>query len=149
MSDIDPIKDAQHATTGLPVLILAHSAPWQAALKRSFQRSNTIWALDENDLVAEAILYPIAAIVLELSSSRIDQLANLQPLFWPRRRIFVVGDDTIRGTETSLRNLGVVDVFYAPGNLNRLVGLVERHNRKHQGPPVPLEIQIEHQLPWS
>ena len=132
-----------------PTLILAHSAAWQAALKRSFRGLVTVWALDENDLVAEAIEHPEATVVFELPAARADKFAKLQPLFWPKKPIFVVGDTEIRSAESSLRSLGIIDVFYAPADLRRLINLIQRHNQKHQGVSERLEIEIERNLPWS
>ena len=132
-----------------PTLILAHSVSWQAALKRSFRGLATIWALDEKDLVAEAIQHPQATIVFELKAARADKFAKLNSLFWPRKPAFVVGDAEIRSAEASLRSLGVIEVFYAPADLKRLVKLIQRHNHKHQAVSERLEIEIERNLPWS
>lgn len=135
-----------------PTLILAHSTAWQAALKRAFHRHAhvcTVWALDENDLVIEAIAHPTASVVFELSSARANRLPKLQQLFWPRRRIFVVGGPEIRSAEPSLRSLGIAHVLYSPADLGRLIGLIHRHNHKQQGSPECLETEIERQLPWS
>ena len=135
--------------TAPPTLILAHSVAWQAALKRSFRGLATVWALDENDLVAEASQHPEATVVFELPAVRSDKFAKLQPLFWPKKPIFVVGDIEIRSAEGSLRSLGVIDVFYAPADLERLIKLIQRHNHKYQGVSERLEIEIERNLPWS
>ena len=135
--------------TAPPTLILAHSVAWQAALKRSFVGLATVWALDENDLVAEAIEHPSATVVFELPIARADRFAKLKSLFWPRKPIFVVGDAEIRSAEASLRGLGIIDVFYAPADLNRLINLIQRYNHKHQGVSERLEIEIERNLPWS
>jgi len=149
MSRIEHNSAAGEAQSAPPTLILAHSSAWQAALKRTFGGLTTVWALDESDLVAEAIEHPWSTIVFELPSSRANQLTKLQRLFWPRRQIFVVGDTEIRSSEPSLRSLGIVDVFYAPADLKRLIKLIQRHNQTHQGPPESLETQIERRLPWS
>ena len=132
-----------------PTLLMAHSVAWQAALKRSFRGLATVWALDENDLVAEAIQHPEATVVFELPASRADKFAKLQPLFWPKKPIFVVGNTEIRSAEASLRSLGVIDVFYAPADLKRLINLIQRHNQKYRGVSERLEIEIERNLPWS
>lgn len=132
-----------------PVLVLAHSVRWQSALKRFISDRRSVWALDEKDLVVEAISHPLSAIVFELSAVNSDRLSLLHPLFWPRRRIFVVGDRRIRSAEKSLRNLGVIDVFYASADLKRLMRMVDIHNRHFPGPQQDLETEIEQQLPWS
>lgn len=143
----DPIGSDAFSST--PLLILAHTNTWQAALKRVISQRRSVWALDENDLVAEAISHPSSAIVIEISSSSVDRFVKLQPLFWPRRQIFVVGDRQIRSAEKSLRSLGIVEVFYASADLQRLVRMVDIHNRLFPGPPVDLETEIEQRLPWS
>lgn len=149
MTDALPDRADPHAVSSTPILILSHTAIWQAALKRAICHRRSVWALDENDLVAEAISHRSSAIVIELSRSKADHFIKLQPLFWPRRQIFVVGDPEIRSAETSLRNLGVVDVFYASANLSRLTRMVDIHNRKFPGPQQGLEAEIEQRLPWS
>lgn len=131
------------------VLILAHSSSWQSALKRTNFEYPTVWALDENDLVAEAIQYPHAAVVIELPASRSDHFSKLQPLFRPLRRIFVVGDSQIRSGEKRLRSLGIAEVFYAPADLKRLSSMIKRHNQTYRGPQESLEKEIERKLPWS
>ena len=132
-----------------PVIILAHSAAWQSALKRAILSCPTVWALDENDLVTEAIQHPRSAIVVEIASLRADRIARWKPLFSPRRRLFVVGDGQIRSAQGRLRELGVVDIFDVPSDLGRLVKMLDLHNDKFPGPPVSLESEIQRQLPWS
>lgn len=132
-----------------PVLVLAFSSSWQSALKRANFECATVWALDENDLVAEAIEYPQAAVVVELPAIRSEHFPKLKPLFWPLRRIFVVGDPQIRSAEKWLRSLGVAEVFYVPADLERLSGMIKRHNQTYQGPEESLETEIERKLPWS
>ncbi len=132
-----------------PVLILAFSASWQSALKRANFECPAVWALDENDLVAEAIAYPSAAVVVELPEVRSEQFCKLRPLFWPPRRIFVVGDSQIRSAEKWLRSLGIAEVFYVPADLKRLCRMITRHNQTYPGPAESLENQIHRQLPWS
>jgi hypothetical protein len=131
------------------VLILAHSWAWQSALKRANFDCPTVWALDEKDLVAEAIESPQAAIVIELPASRSTHFSKLQPLLWPVRRIFVVGDTQIRSAENSLRSLGIAEVFYAPADLKRLANMIKRHNQIYQGPQESLESEIKRKLPWA
>jgi len=141
----DPTK----ARFSSPILILAHSSSWQSALKRANFECPTVWALDENDLVAEAILHRHAAVLIELSASRSAHFSKLQPLFWPTRRIFVVGESQIRSAEKSLRSLGIAEVFYSPADLGRLSSMIKRHNQTYQGPQEILETEIERNLPWS
>lgn len=147
-------KASPEVTTGQsssPLLILASSSTWQSALKRTNFRCPTVWALDENDLVAEAIRYPNAAAVIELSVARSDHFCKLSPLFWPARGIFVVGAPQIRSAENALRSLGIAELFYAPADLKRLVRMIERHNQtqSHREPAETLEQKIERELPWS
>lgn len=132
-----------------PVLILAFSSSWQSALKRANFECPAVWALDENDLVAEAISYPHAAVVVELPEVRSEQFSKLRPLLWPIRRIFVVGDSQIRSAEKWLRSLGIAEVFYSPADLKRLSRMIKRHNQTYQGPEESLEEEIERKLPWS
>jgi len=142
------MRTTQRASTS-PVLILAHSSRWQSALKQANFGCPTVWALDENDLVAEAIEYPQAAIVIELPASRSGHFTKLRPLFWPLRRIYVAGDSQIRSAEGDLRSLGIVEVFYAAADLKRLSRMIARHNQTYLGPPESLETEIERKLPWS
>ena len=141
-----PIAGGQ---SSLPIIILACSSSWQSALKRTNFQCPTVWALDENDLVAEAIRYPQAAIVIELAAFRSDHVSKLRPLFWPTRRIYVVGDSEIRSAEKWLRSLGIAEMFYAPADLKRLSTMINRHNQAYQGPEESLEKEIERKLPWS
>jgi len=149
MIDRTPTPTGTPPNTSTPALIFARSAAWQTALKHTISDIPTVWALDEKDLVAEAISHPRSAIIVELSNAKSDRIGMLKQLFWLRRRLFVVGDRQIRSVQQSLRKLGVVDIFYAPADLGRLARMLDRHNRQFPGPQLPLETQIQQQLPWS
>ena len=100
-------------------------------------------------MVAEAIAEPHAAIVIELPEARSEHISKLKRLFWPARRVFVVGDAEIRSAEKSLRSLGIAEVFYVPADLKRLSSMIKKHNQTYQGPAESVEDKIQRNLPWS
>ena len=108
-----------------------------------------IWALDENDLLAEAIQYPDSAIIVECSATPDATEAKwLKLVLEHRRRLFVVAGIQQSTQAERLRALGVADVIVAISESSRLHTLIRRHNALAPEQDLSLEQQIEAALPW-
>ncbi len=133
----------------IPVVVLATSKAWQAAIEREFPAAMLIWALDENDLLTEAKQYSDSAIIVECSSVFDATEAKwLKLLLEHRRRLFVVVSIQNSAHAERLRALGVADVVVAISESSRLHQLIRRHNALLPEPNLSLEQQIESALPW-
>ena len=133
----------------IPVIVLATSKAWQAAIEREFPAAMLIWALDENDVLAEAGQYPDSAIIVECSETS-DTTATkcLKLVLEHQRRVFVVSGIQQSAQAERLRAIGVADVIVAISESSRLPTLVQRHNALAPEHNLSLEQQIESALPW-
>jgi len=133
----------------IPVIVLATSKAWQAAIEREFPAAMLIWALDESDLLAEAVEYPDSAIIVEcVATPEITTTKWLKLVLEHRRRLFVVSSMQQSAQAERLRALGVADVIVAISESSRLHTLVRRHNALAPDHNLSLEQQIEAALPW-
>ena len=133
----------------IPVIVLATSKAWLSAIEREFPTTMLIWALDENDLLTEAVEYPDSAIIVECSAAPDVATAKwLKLVLEHRRRLFVVCGFQQSAQAERLRALGVADVIVAISQSNRLHTLVRRHNALAPQHNLSLEQQIESALPW-
>ena len=133
----------------VPVIVLATSKAWQAAIEREFPAAMLIWALDENDLLAEAERYTNSAIIVECVAGS-DGTATkwLKLVLEHQRRLFVVTSIQHSVQAERLRALGVADVVVAISESGRLHKLIRRYNALLPEPNLSLEQQIESALPW-
>ena len=133
----------------IPVIVLATSKAWQAAIEREFPAPMLIWALDENDLLTEAEQYPDSAIIVECGSAT-DTAATkwLKLVLERQRRLFVVASIQQSAQAERLRAFGVADVVVAISESSRLHKLIRRHNALAPEHNLSLEQQIESALPW-
>ena len=133
----------------IPVIVLAASKAWQAAIEREFPASMLIWALDDNDLLTEASQYPDSAIIVEFTATSDATSANwLKLALDHRRRLFVVSGIQHAEQAEHLRALGVADVVVAISEIGRLHTMLRRHNASAPAHNLSLEEQIESALPW-
>jgi len=133
----------------LPVIVLANSKAWLSAIEREFPAAMLIWALDENDLLTEAVQYPDSAIIVECGANLdVTETKWLKLVLEHRRRLFVVAGIQQSAQAERLRALGVADVIVAISQSNRLPTLIRRHNALAPERNLSLEQQIESALPW-
>lgn len=133
----------------LPVIVLATSKAWQAAIEREFPASMLIWALDENDLLAEADNYLDSAVVVEFVATGEGAAMNwLRLVLEQRRQVFVLASIQHSALAERLRALGVADVVVAISDTTRLHAMISRHNDRAPEHKLTLEQQIESALPW-
>lgn len=133
----------------IPVIVLATSKAWQAAIEREFPAAMLIWALDENDLLTEAKQYPDSAIIVECAAASNPTATKwLRLVLEHRRRLFVVAGIQQSAQAERLRALGVADVVVAISQSPRLHKLIRRHNAVAPEHNLSLEQQIESALPW-
>ncbi len=131
-----------------PVIVLATSKAWQAAIERAFPARMLIWALDENDLLTEADQYQDSAIIVEFSGAAWLTDKGLAVILDQRRRVFVVAALGRSVQAERLRAIGVADVVVTIAQTRRLHSLIQRHNMLVPEQNIPLETQIESALPW-
>lgn len=133
----------------IPVIVLAISKAWLSAIEREFPAAMLIWALDENDLLTEAVEYPDSAIIVECGpASDATETKWLKLVLEQRRRLIVVSGIQQSAQAERLRAFGVADVVVAISQSNRLPALVRRHNALAPEHNLSLEQQIESALPW-
>ena len=143
--------------TDLPVVVLAKSPRWQSAIEREFKTFKLVWALDESDLLVEAIAHPNSAVILELSSNTAippTDLASEPSTHWwslvldLRRHVWLLTNYQQSRDAARLRFLGIVEVFVATAETHRLKKMLYRHNCSAPQSVLSLEEQIESKLPW-
>ena len=143
--------------TDLPVVVLAKSTRWQSAIEREFKNSKLIWALDESDLLVEAIAHPNSAVIIELPSNTAipptDSASEPSTHWWSlvldrRRHVWLLTNYQQSRDAERMRFLGIVEVFVTTAETSRLKKMLYRHNRSAPQSVLSLEEQIESKLPW-
>lgn len=135
-----------------PIIVLAQSKNWCAAIKRQFEDYRLSWVLDTDGLATEALEGRSTVAIVEIPNRNpektclaLSQLAN-HPA---KLAIFAIGDEQLRSLAPLLQSTPCFAWYESLLQLPDLARAVGRHHSIVQPPDPPLEQAIWDNLPWS
>ncbi len=134
------------------LILLTQTNAWSNAIRRQNWPFRTTWALDIDDLIAEAALRPGSMAIVEIPDSKIAKFCrefaklNNSPY---DLGLLAVGSHQLHGWEFAIRAVGFSDIFWSTSQVKRIEDLAVRHFQNNPLANRTLEERFRIDLPWK